>query len=325
MVAENAARAERDGAVGLRCQECGAELALGESGSPSTKFPGSPSTKFRTTVCPYCACPTVVERPAAPDRPNPAFVLPFTVTKDHAVTAVRTWQSHLRLFRRSLDRATIEEIRGIYVPAYLYSAEVSSRYRAEIGENYTVVETYTTTVNGKTVTRTRTVTEWRDLAGEHAAYATDLLVTASRGLPNAELERIEPFDLRSLRRYGPALVSGWLVEEPSLSLAECTELAREEAKQQEAARLREFMPGDTFRDLRFSMAVESESIEPSLVPVWVLAVKQKPNQPAIRVLANGQSGQVWGPERLSPLKILLWVLGAVLAVVLLVLLAGGTL
>jgi hypothetical protein len=319
MVAENAARAEREGPVTLRCQECGAELALGESQSPQTTF--------RSTVCPYCACPTVVERPAAPDRPNPAFVLPFTVTKDHAVTSVRTWQSHLRLFRRSLERATIDEIQGVYVPAYLYSAVVSSRYRAEIGENYTVVETYTTTVDGKTVThtRTRTVTEWRDLAGEHAAYATDLLVTASRGLPNAELERIEPFDLRSLRRYSPALVSGWLVEEPSLSLAECTELAREEAKQQQAVRLREFMPGDSFRDLRFSMAVQGESIEPVLAPVWVLAIKPEPNQPAIRVLANGQSGQVWGPERLSPLKILLWVLGAVLAVVLLVLLAGGTL
>jgi hypothetical protein len=309
MVAEGAPSPQSAG-ITLQCQECGAELALGQ---------------YRTTVCPYCKCPTVVERPAAPDRPNPAFVLPFTVTREHATAAVRHWQSRLRLVRRSLDRATIEEIKGVYVPAYLYSAICSARYQAEIGENYTVVETYTTTVNGKTVTRTRTrtVTEWRSLSGEHAAYATDLIVTASRGLPNEELEHIEPFDLRTLRRYGAPLVSGWLVEEPSLTLAECTGLARGEAEQQEAARLAAFMPGDSHRGLTFHMTLRDESIDPILVPVWVLAIRPEPSRPAVRVVANGQSAEVWGPERLSPVKIILWVLAALALIALVAVLIGG--
>ena len=309
MVAEGAP-VPHGGGITLQCQECGAELVLGQ---------------YRTTVCPYCACPTVVERPAAPDRPNPAFVLPFTVTREHATAAVRRWQSRLRLVRRSLDQATIEEIKGVYVPAYLYSAVCSAQYQAEIGENYTVVETYTTTVNGKTVTRTRTrtKTEWRFLSGEHAAYATDLVVTASRGLPNAELEHIEPFDLRTLRRYGAPLVSGWLVEEPSLTLAECTALAREEAQRQEAARLEAFMPGDSHRGLTFTMSLRDETIDPILVPVWVLAIRPEPSLPAVRVVANGQSAEVWGPERLSPVKIVLWVLGALVLIGLAVVLFGG--
>src|SRR5690606_20824658 len=136
------------------------------------------------------------------------------------------------------------------------------------------------------------------------------IVTASRGLPNAELEHIEPFDLRTLRRYGAPLVSGWLVEEPSLSLAECTGLARGEAERQEAARLADFMPGDSHRGLTFSMSLRDETIDPILVPVWVLAMRPEPSHPAVRVVANGQSAEVWGPERLSPVKIILWVLGA---------------
>ncbi|HLU68765.1 MAG TPA: hypothetical protein VKZ63_20935 [Kofleriaceae bacterium] len=296
MVAETAAAA-REAGVALQCQECGAQLTF---------------DRYRTTVCPYCACPSVIERPATADRPNPTFVLPFTVTRAHAEQAVRRWQSRLRLVRRSLGRATIEELKGVYVPAYLYSAVVSSRYSAQIGENYTVVETYTTRVNGKTVTRTRTRTrtEWRPLEGEHAAYATDLVVTASRGLPNDELERVEPFDLRALRRYGAPLVSGWLVEEPSLDLRACTALARQEAEQQEADRLRAFMPGDSFRDLRFAMSVRDEAIEPALVPVWVLAVRPRPQAPPMRVVVNGQTAALWGPERLSPIKIALWLLAA---------------
>jgi len=292
----------------LRCGECGASIVLGA---------------YRSAVCPYCASPSVVERPAAPDLPNPVFALPFTVSKDRAVADVGRWQRRMRLFHRSFSKATIDEIKGVYLPAYLYSSVVESRYQARIGENYTETETYTTTENGKTVTRTRTVTrtEWRDLAGEHAAYATDLVVTASRGLPNAELEHIEPFDLRALRRYDPALVSGWLVEEPSLRLDECTKMARVEAQRQEGERLSAFMPGDKFMDLSFSMTVRDESIDPILVPVWVLAVRPDPAQPAVRVVANGQTAEVWGPEKVSAGKIILFIVAIAAFIAVLALIA----
>jgi hypothetical protein len=306
MLAERGAEAPAT----VQCGECGAALVLGE---------------YRTAVCPYCASPTVVERPAAPGRPDPVFVLPFTVTQERARELVRDWSRRRRWFHRSLTGAAVDDIKGVYVPAGLYSAVTSSTYTAEIGENYTVTETYTTTVNGKTVTRTRTrtETEWRDLAGTHAAYATDLIVTASRGLPNDELERIEPFDLRALRRYSPALVSGWLVEEASLGLAECGQLARAEAARVEEARLQRFMPGDKFRDLRFDLQLQSETIDPVLVPVWVLAVRPMPEAPAVRVVANGQSGEVWGPERVSPVKVALWIAAALVALAILIVAVRG--
>ena len=295
----------------LRCVECGASIVLGA---------------YRTAICPYCASPSVVERPAAPDLPNPVFVLPFIVGKARAVADVGRWQRRMRLFRRSFSKATIDDIKGVYLPAYLYSAVAESRYQARIGENYTETETYTTTDSqGKTVTRTRTVTktEWRDLSGVHAAYATDLLVTASRGLPNAELEHIEPFDLRNLRRYDPALVSGWLVEEPSMTVDECTKMARVEAQGQEGERLSAFMPGDKFDDLHFKMMVKNESIDPILVPVWVLAVRPDPQQPAVRVMVNGETAEVWGPEKLSALKIIAFILLVLAFIAVVALIATG--
>jgi DNA-directed RNA polymerase subunit RPC12/RpoP len=225
--------------VDLRCSTCGAALVV--------------DAAARTVRCPYCASPAIVERPPSPDRPVPTFTLPFTHGTNQAYAAVRAWLGSRGFFRDPrLRNAPIDEMRGVYVPAYLYAAVARADYQAEIGENYTETQTYTTVENGKTVTRTRTVTktEWRSLRGRYAGYVMDVIVTASRGLHNVELEHIEPFDLKLLRRYDPAFFAGWIAEEPTLSLAECYDLARREALGKVAHALAAFMPGDTHRELR---------------------------------------------------------------------------
>lgn len=280
----------------LACQQCGAALAV---------------SGHRTASCPYCASPSVLERPASADRPNPTFVLTFAAGDDLPRRALGTWVRRQSIFADSaLRRARVEDLQGIYVPGYLYSAVARSNYHAEIGENYTVTETYTTTVNGKSVTRTRTVTktEWRSLSGQHCGYVTDVVVTASAGLPNAELEAVEPFDLRQIRRYDPALISGWIAEEPSRGRDDCLDLARREAVAREGARLGGFMPGDKHRDLTYQTTVEWETLDPVLVPVWVLAVRYRDDAPPLRIVVNGQTGEAAGKAPLSWWKITLAVL-----------------
>lgn len=289
--------------MNLRCQSCGAELVV--------------AGELRTTVCPYCAAPSVVERPPSVDRPAPTFALGFALTHPAAGEKVKHWLRTRNPWSHSgLKRASLQEVRGVYVPAYLYSALATSHYSASIGEDYTETETYTTTENGKTVTKTRTVTktEWRSLRGEHAEYVPDVLVTASRGLSNAELEELEPFDLRVLARYEPALVAGWVAEEPSLTREECLKLAREETVAKVGRRLEAFMPGDSHRELQYQTRLESESLDVCLVPVWVLAARYDENKPPLRVVVNGQTGEVFGKVPISWVKVVLTVLG-VLALV----------
>lgn len=299
--------------MNLRCQSCGVELVV--------------ARESRTTVCPYCAAPSVVERPPSPDRPVPVFTLGFALTQPAAGERVKQWLRTRHPWSHSgLKGASPREVRGVYVPAWLYSALAVSRYSASIGENYTETETYTTTENGKTVTRTRTVvkTEWRSLRGELAEYVPDVLVTASRGLPNEELEKLEPFDLRMLARYEPALVAGWVAEEPSLGREECLRLAREEARARVERRLEAFMPGDSHRDVRHDTRLEAESLDVCLVPVWVLAARYAPDKPPLRVVVNGQSGEVYGKVPISWVKVLLTVVGvAAVALLVYVLLGSG--
>ena len=311
-----------DEVLELGCKDCGATLTL-----PATQF---------AAVCPYCASGSVVDRPLAPDgarRERPDFILGFHVPSAVAIERVRAWLTRRRAFSPSAVRqAQVTSTRGIYLPAWIYSAVARTHYRATIGENYTETETYTTTdAKGNTVVRTRTVvrTEYRKLAGEHAMYTGDLVVTASRGLPNAELETIEPFDLGALRRYDPAIVSGWAAEEATLDRSEGRRIAHAEALDLIDRELHGFMPGDSATVDDFNTELSDENTDLVMLPVWVFAARYTAGgeERTLRILVNGQTGEVQGDVPRSPLKIALAVVFGLVAVFLVVLfvmqLAGG--
>ena len=284
--------------IEISCQACGSTLLL--------------DSHLRTTVCPYCASPSVIERPPSPNRPSPSFVVGFVVDHDRAAAVVRDWINSSSLFARSdFKQAAPELTRGVYLPAYLYGAVADSDYSARIGENYTETETYTTTDSkGNTVTRTRTVTktEYRSLSGHHSTYIVDVVVTASAGVTNAALEAIEPFDLRALRRYEPSFISGWLAEDPSRSREGCFRLSHDESVEKVEQLLHDFMPGDSHRDLQFETQLSREVIDLVLLPVWSFAVRYAEDRPPVQILVNGQTGRVGGKVPISAIKVTIAVL-----------------
>lgn len=250
---------------------------------------------------------------------DPQLVVGFVVARSQARRIAARWMKRAWFTPSAFGRAQVDEVRGVYVPAYLYSAAARVEYTAEIGEHYTVTETYTTTdANGKTVTRTRTktVTEWRDLAGAWAAYVDDVVVTASRGLGNAELEAVEPFDMRALRRYDAKLLSGWIAEDPSRTSRECQQLAHGEAVAQVGRRLSAHMPGDHHRNLRYSTTFVHENLALALVPVWIMAVRYDEEKPPVRLVINGQTGRLAGRPPRSWLKIAALVVSVIAALAL---------
>lgn len=281
----------------VSCGGCGAILQVG--------------AHHRTTQCPFCASPSVVERPHTAG-PDPKFVVGFVGDQNHATDVVQQWIRSRSFFARSdFKKAAAELTRGVYLPAYLYGAVAESDYWADIGENYTVTETYTTTDSkGNTVTRTRTktVTEWRPLAGRHCCYMIDIIVTASRGISNDALEAIEPFDMRALSRYSPAMISGWLAEDPSRSEQDCFRLAHDESVEKIGVILTDFMPGNSHRNLEYQTKFSDEIVDFVLLPVWSFAVKYHPDKPPVRILVNGQTGKVGGAVPLSAIKISIAVL-----------------
>jgi len=287
------AKAPYSPALEITCTTCGAQVVVEED--------------LRTTECPYCASPHVVERPPQAGRPDPVFVLAFTLDRAAATERVKAWVKNRGPFAQSgLKEGALERTQGIYLPSYLYGARALANYRAKIGENYTVTVTYTTTdAKGRTVTRTRTETrtEWRDLAGRYERYVTDIVVTASKGIGNDELESVEPFDLRALSRYNPGLLAGWIAEEPSLAADVCMREAQVETRETIERDLKAFMPGDSSGKIQAEVAFSDEVAHLVLLPVWVFALRYRDDKPPIRIVINGQNGQVGGRIPLSWPKI----------------------
>jgi hypothetical protein len=298
--------------VSLQCDGCGAQIQV--------------AVGLRTAKCPYCASPAVVERPADPSRPDPTFVIGFVIPKEKAIERARAWIRSPLFAPSTFRKAEPSDLRGLYLPAYLYTAIAHAEYSAEIGENYTVTETYTTTDSkGNTVTRTRTriETEWRSLQGTWSSYVDDILVTASRGLPDVELEGIEPYDLRTLARFNPSILAGWIAEDPSIVPAECQQRARMEIEALIGRRLAAHMPGDKHRSLQYQWRTQHDDLELVMLPVWVLAVRYEKDKPPVRLVVNGQTGQVHGKSPLSWPKIIALSVSVIAVIVAIALVMGS--
>jgi len=280
----------------ISCESCGAKTVV--------------EALLRTSRCPYCDSPSVIDRPATSDRPDPVFAIGFAVDRHRAGRLVRGFLGRKKMAPFGLERAAAENVHGVYVPAYLYSAHAVSRYSARIGEDYWVTEVSRDS-KGRTPVRRRRKTELRDLLGPHQTYLGDVFVTASGGIANDEMEAIEPYNLEELRRYTPGLVAGWISEEPSLARDECLLLARHESTAKVGGMLRGFMPGDSVHGLDHESELGDESAELTLLPVWVFAMRYAADKPPVRVLVNGQTGKVWGEVAISWAKI-----GLIAAVVL---------
>ena len=272
----------------LRCDNCGAEIAT--------------DPDQRSFICPFCDSTYVVEYAGTTGRQPPEFVIGFAFTRDQAEERFRQWLNEKSWVRpKDLNTAQMEgKLKGIYLPFWSFSMLAESSWSAKIGEHWYRTETYTTRDSkGRMVTRTRRVqeTEWWPLSGRHHKYYSGYLVSGSKGLPQSQADRIQPFQLPALKRYKPFYLAGWLAEEYSINgdqaLATCREVFRQREKQNIAA----FLPGDTHRGLLADTTFRHIHSDLCLLPVYLVSYRYQDK--LYRFLMNGQTGRVSGDKPLS--------------------------
>jgi len=197
-----------------------------------------------------------------------------------------------------------------------------SSYRGRVGIYWYRPEPYPTIVNGKVQTRTRTVreTEWHPVSGTHVASYDDHLVSGSQGLPEDEANELEPFDMGQARPFDPGLVAGWPAELPDITHAQAKSTANQELADLENAAIRSFLPADEAGNIQNQTQMEVSDVRLVLLPVYMAAYKHKGK--AMRLLVNGQTGEVVGSIPKSWFKIVMVVL-LVLAVIAGAVLCGG--
>jgi hypothetical protein len=201
----------------------------------------------------------------------------------------------------------------MYVPYWTYDADTISYYTGERGDDYWVTESYTTTENGKTVTKTRQVrkTRWHRVSGVVFNVFDDLLVLASEGLPTKCAEKLEPWDLENLVPFDDKYLAGFRAERYQVDLKEGFEKACGMMDDAIRTAIRRDIGGDHQRIHSVNTRRQHLTFKHLLLPVWLSAYRYggKP----YRFLVNGRTGEVQGERPWSVWKILLLVLGVAAA------------
>jgi DNA-directed RNA polymerase subunit RPC12/RpoP len=309
---DEAPDADRGLGIDLRIADCG------NCGARVT-FEGTETSD----VCVYCGSPNVLAQEANRNAIRPESLVPLDVSRGDVEENFRRWIKGLWFRPNALKKQKRFEAVGIYVPFWTFDARVHSDWSADAGYYYYVTETYTTTVNGKSVTKTRQVrkTRWRPAWGERDDVYDDLLVPASSGQPAGLVSKLGSFDTTDLVPYRPEYLAGWRAEEYTTDLDGGWVEGRERIVGEQYTRCGSDVPGDTHRNLRVRNDIGGVRWKHVLLPIWSLQYRF--GGKVYTVLIHGQTGRVVGRAPLSWVKILLLVFGVIGAILLFVLLAGG--
>jgi hypothetical protein len=273
----------------VRCEACGAETVL--EGSEMAKR------------CAFCDSPLVAEA-TVQRRIKPQSLLPFKLQKEEAAACFQKWVSS-RWFAPSDLQATARAaaIDGVYTPYWTYDSNTESFYRGERGIDYYETESYTTTENGQTVTKTRQVkkTRWYSVSGVVWNSFDDVLVVGSRSLPAPLAQRLEPWDLKSLVPYSDDYLAGFIAEAYQVQLAEGFESAKKIMDMHIREAVRRDIGGDQQRIHSVKTRYDDITFKHVLLPIWISAYRYRDK--VWRFLVNARTGEVQGERPYSALKI----------------------
>ena len=147
---------------------------------------------------------------------KPDYVLPFKLDKAAAVAALKKHYGGKKLLPKAFSNENhIEEVKGVYVPFWLYdgSAEVDVRCHGTKVSGYSTARENVTVTNHYDVRRAGTVRFER------------VPVDASSKMPDDHMDAIEPFDYKELKPFSTAYLPGFLADKYDVSVQDCADRA----------------------------------------------------------------------------------------------------
>lgn len=266
---QNWTDAEDDGLRVYICQSCGGEVV-----APDTTAASS---------CPFCGNPVVMKGNLS-GALRPDLVIPFKLDKEAAKASLKAYYKGKKLLPRVFaEENHIDEIKGIYVPFWLFSCEADAdmRYKA---------------------TRTRAWSDFRYNYVETSHYlvtrsgslAFDMIpVDGSSSLANEVMESIEPFDLSEAVDFQTAYLSGYFADKYDVTADDCIPRANERVKSTVESVFRSTVQGyDTVITEGSAVSCRQGQVKYGLLPVWLLTTNWKDQQYLFAM--NGQTGKFIG-------------------------------
>lgn len=155
------------------------------------------------TACPYCSAPVIIKGHVTGGF-KPEYIIPFKKTKEQAAGALTGYLKGKLFLPRSFKQLnTIEEIRGLYVPYWLFDADVDGRV----------------VFKGETEERHRrgddeiVITRYYNLVREGKVGFDHVPVDGSKKLADDMMESIEPFNFKEdHKEFSPLYLTGYMAD-----------------------------------------------------------------------------------------------------------------
>ena len=211
--------AEGESMRAYSCPSCGAELICDENTA--------------ATSCPYCGNPTVVPGQFS-GQLKPDFIIPFKLSKDDAVRALKKHYKGKIFLPGSFKKENhVQEIQGIYVPFWMFDGE------AEGDAHYEATRSHTYRSGDYEITET----EHYDVYRSGVVAFEKIPVDASSKMPDDHMDSIEPYDYQDLKPFSTAYLPGFLADKFDVTVEQCLERADQRCEGTLSSALRNTVTG----------------------------------------------------------------------------------
>ena len=275
---------EGDGLSVFVCNSCGGEIVCEETTAASS--------------CPYCSNPVIMMGRLAGDL-KPDLVIPFKLDKAAAVAALKRHYQGKRLLPKAFkDQNHIDEVKGVYVPFWLFDADAdaSIRYKA------TRVRRWSDSSYNYTETSHFSVLREGDIGFERVP------VDGSSKMEDSLMESIEPFDISGAVDFQTAYLSGYLADRYDVSSEESIARANERIKRStEDAFAKTVIGYTTVLPVSSTVRLSGGRARYALYPVWLLNTTYKGEKYYFAM--NGQTGKLVGDLPLDKGAYKKWLFG----------------
>ena len=260
---------ETDGMKVYVCESCGGQIIADDSTGAST--------------CPYCGNRVVMKHQFSGDL-KPDYIIPFKYDKKAAKEA---YHNHLKdksfLPRIFKSENHIDEIKGVYVPFWLYDADVV----ADITYNAEKTRVWR---SGKTE---YTEHEYFEVQRSGSIGFLRIPEDGAEKMDDTLMEAVEPFDFKDAVPFKAAYMAGYMADRYDVTADQRIDRVKERMAKSAVDEFRKSVRGYDIVNVKNSFVNPvNASYSYALYPVWILNTTWKGNKYVFAM--NGQTGKLVG-------------------------------
>jgi len=279
-------------AEGLRvytCNTCGGEVVADETTGASE--------------CPFCGNPVIMTGQFGGSL-RPDLVIPFKVDKKAAISILQNhYKGKLLLPRVFKDQNHIKEVKGLYVPVWLFDTDADAHVRYKASK----VRSWSDSQYKYTETSYYSVTRAGGIGFENVP------VDGSTKMDDTLMESIEPYHIEEAVDFHTAYLAGYLADKYDVDAQASIERANERIKKSTEDAFASTVTGyNTVEPVDSNIQLNNGRARYALYPVWILNTQWKGKKFTFGI--NGQTGKIAGDLPMDKGAFWRWLLGVAGAV-----------